>query len=173
MSQKDHDYKAAVSEERKKWKQKIAELKMHLVTIEVELIQRQKKEMEALREKLESSLPTNPKPSSELLKLRLMKETLAKQKNYIEAMKAKEEEQKLAEEEDKQWKLDRTKKIIIQETQLMQRHAREREAHKKRKELALLELKKEKSKKIQYIEKNYKRNKVQNPKGSTMLTNKS
>eukprot|EP00826_Nyctotherus_ovalis_P054353 TRINITY_DN7111_c0_g1_i3.p3 TRINITY_DN7111_c0_g1~~TRINITY_DN7111_c0_g1_i3.p3 ORF type:complete len:134 (-),score=49.62 TRINITY_DN7111_c0_g1_i3:143-544(-) len=127
--------------------------------------------MEALHNKLELSVPNSPKPSAELLRLKNTKEQLSKQKNYMEAMKVKEEEQKLAEEEDKQWKQERAKKIAVQEAQLMQRHTKEREAHNKRADLALLELEKEKDKRIQYIEKYYKKPNVKSPKANITSSN--
>lgn len=127
--------------------------------------------MEALHSKLESTVPNNPKPSAELLRLKTLKEQLSKQKNYMEAMKVKEEEQKLAEEEDKQWKQERAKKIAIQEAQLMLRHTKEREAHNKRADLALLELEKEKNKKIKHIEKYYKKSNVKSPKANIASLN--
>lgn len=150
-------YKTSITGEQDKWKGKINELKHHFSSIEAELVEKQKKEMEVLRTKMESSIPENPKPSSAILNFKAVQQVLAKQGKFAEAKEAKEKAKKLEMQEKKKWSQSRREKIAIQEAQLMQKHNKERQAHKERTALALSELKQERDKKLEFLKRSYKK----------------
>eukprot|EP01022_Parablepharisma_sp_SALTPOND_P012411 TRINITY_DN1592_c0_g1_i1.p4 TRINITY_DN1592_c0_g1~~TRINITY_DN1592_c0_g1_i1.p4 ORF type:complete len:214 (-),score=43.06 TRINITY_DN1592_c0_g1_i1:453-1094(-) len=148
-------FQSHLDEEKDKWDTRMSEMKQHLATIENEMIERQKKELETLHNNLETSLPTNFKPSSTLLNLKKVQQNLIKQKKYAEASATKDKIEEMEEEEDRKWKQVRGEKIAFQEAQLVQKHNREREGHNKRTKTALAELEIERDKNIQQFMQNY------------------
>ena len=139
----------------------MAELDQHFVGIENDLIEKQKLELDNLREKLERTLSQKSKPSSTLLNLRQVQANLVKQKKYTEANETKNKAAELEAEEDEKWLRVRADKIAYQEAQLMQKHTKEREGHNKRTQTAMAELEIDKNKKMGQLVQNYNNEKKQ------------
>ncbi len=154
-------FETTLEEERKDWDQKVADLKENFLGIENEMIERQKKELEELHNKLETALPVKAKPSSALLNLRMVQQNLVKQKKYAEANETKQKAQAIEADEDEKWTKIRAEKIAVQEAQLMQKHNKEREAHAKRVKTALAEMEIERNKRLDQLVHNYNNTKKQ------------
>lgn len=65
------------------WDRKMQEFNEQAAAIEEQMIQRHQDEMRKFLEELEMSLPVKPKDSAELLNLRKIQQTLAKQKEQV------------------------------------------------------------------------------------------
>ncbi len=133
----------------------MSDLRQHFVDMENEMIARQKEEIETLHADLDQQLPEKPKASTELLNLRQIQFTLVKQKKYGEANATKAQAQELEDKENERWAKARADKIQAQETLLIQRHTKEREAHTRRTQSALAELELEKNKRIDQLVHSY------------------
>mmetsp|Transcript_36636 Transcript_36636/g.42804 ORF Transcript_36636/g.42804 Transcript_36636/m.42804 type:complete len:155 (+) Transcript_36636:1-465(+) len=83
-------------------------------------------------EELDQTLPAKPKDSAELLNLRKIQISLARQEDYIDAHKVQQKCGKLEKEELEKWKLVREQKIRGQKIQLEQKQQNELAALKKK-----------------------------------------
>ena len=77
------------------WDKKMAEFNEQAAAIEEQMMIRHQEEMRKFLEELEMSIPTKPRDSAEILNLRKIQQTLAKQKDYIEAHKIQQQCMKL------------------------------------------------------------------------------
>ena len=84
-----------------------------------ELEDRQVKELEENRARLEESIAQTPKMSSELLNLKKIQENLAKRSEYIEAHKVQVETQVKEQKEMEKFMFERQKKIVTLEANLI------------------------------------------------------
>lgn len=100
------------------WDRKVAEFEAHAANLKSTLERRHTQEHEAHITKLRRETePRNPRWSRDLLNLRKIQETLAKQKKYAEAGKTKGQADALEKEELKSWEKLREKKIASLEEQ--------------------------------------------------------
>lgn len=94
------------------WDQKVQEFEAHAENLQTTFAARNKQEHEALAEKLaRETAPTTPRWTRDLLNLRKVQDTLAKQKKYAEAGRTKSEADAMEEREYRQWKEKRDLKI--------------------------------------------------------------
>lgn len=88
--------------------------------------------MKDLRDELENQISTVPKPSPELLNLRKIQESLAKQKDYAEAHKVQQRAIEIEAQEKLKFEAIREQKIASKEAQMAQKQNIELQALKKR-----------------------------------------
>lgn len=100
------------------WDRKVAEFEAHAANLQTTLERRHKQEHEAYMVKLRRETePRTPRWSRDLLNLRKIQETLAKQKKYAEAGKTKAQADAVEKEETKNWERLRERKIASLEEQ--------------------------------------------------------
>lgn len=88
--------------------------------------------MKDLRDELENQISNVPKPSPELLNLRKIQESLAKQKDYAEAHKVQQRALEIEKQEALKFEAIREQKIASKEAQMAQKQNIELQALKKR-----------------------------------------
>lgn len=104
------------------WDTKVKDFEMYVANLQKTLAQRHKEEHDAHLQSLrEHTPPKTPKWSRELLNLRKIQETLAKQKKYAEAEKTKIQADRKEEQELSLWKDTRHAKIGALEEQFLHR----------------------------------------------------
>ena len=65
------------------WDKKMIEFNEQAMAIEEQMINKHQQELAKFLEEIENSLPTRPKDSTEMLNLRRIQESLARQKEYF------------------------------------------------------------------------------------------
>jgi len=102
------------------WDSKDAEFDSHVILLQETLAERHMQSAGAYRDKIEKETePRIPKWSKELLNLQRTRDTLGKQKNYVEAAKVKEDTDKLERKEHGAWKTARDTKLARLEEQFL------------------------------------------------------
>jgi len=102
------------------WDRKVAEFEAHAANLQSTLAARHKSELEAFMKKTRSDTePRTPRWSRDLLNLRKIQETLAKQKKYAEAGKTKVHADQLEAKEHAMWKAKREARIAALEEQFL------------------------------------------------------
>eukprot|EP00825_Cyclidium_porcatum_P039713 TRINITY_DN4882_c0_g1_i1.p1 TRINITY_DN4882_c0_g1~~TRINITY_DN4882_c0_g1_i1.p1 ORF type:complete len:319 (-),score=88.16 TRINITY_DN4882_c0_g1_i1:372-1328(-) len=114
------------------WDQKMKEFEEEARKVEQQTIDKQNQEMNQFIEELEKSLPLKPKDSPELLNLKKIEESLAKQEDYIEAHKIQQRVLQIEKEEYEKWVFMRQQKIKNLIIQLKTRHNNELNALRQR-----------------------------------------
>lgn len=114
------------------WDKKMAEFNEQAAAIEEQMMLRHQEEMRKFLEELEMSIPTKPRDSAEILNLRRIQQTLAKQKDYIEAHKIQQQCMKLERVEMEKWHNVREHKMRNQKIQLENKQTNELNAIRKR-----------------------------------------
>eukprot|EP00347_Sterkiella_histriomuscorum_P006204 403353664 len=104
-----------------------------------QLDERHQQELEKNRIDLQQRIPTNFKPSSELLNLKKIQDQLARQKEYAEAHKVQAKIIDLEKEEQLKYEQVREKKIVAAETLLIQKQQQQMHALRKKCENSLNE----------------------------------
>jgi len=108
------------------WDKKVADFEHHAANLQNTLAARHKQEHGAFMEKVrKETAPRTPRWSRELLNLRRIQETLAKQKKYSEAAKTKQEADTMEAKEHGAWKAKREAKIATLEDQFLQKQQAE------------------------------------------------
>jgi len=96
------------------WDQKVQEFEAHAENLQTTFAQRGKQDYDGLAEKLQrETAPTTPRWTRDLLNLRKVQDTLAKQKKYAEAGRTKAEADAVEEREYGMWKQKRDAKIHV------------------------------------------------------------
>merc|ERR1719174_272031 len=102
------------------WDQKVAEFEAHAANLQSTLAARHKQEFEQMEQKTrQDTEPRTPRWSRDLLNLRKIQETLAKQKKYAEAGKSKVHADSLEAKEHAMWKAKREARIAALEEQFL------------------------------------------------------
>lgn len=108
------------------WDCKDNEFETHVCGLQQTLAGRQLQAQRAYREKIEEETePRQPRWSKEVLNLKKIVDTLAKQKNYVEAAKVKEDLDKHENKEYAMWKAKRDSKLAGLEEQFLTKHQME------------------------------------------------
>jgi hypothetical protein len=108
------------------WDRKVQDFESHASNLQNTLGSRHKQEHMAFMEKIKKeTTPRTPRWSKELLNLRKIQDTLAKQKKYSEAQKTKQQADVLEIKEHGQWKAKRDAKIAALEDQFLRKQALE------------------------------------------------
>lgn len=114
------------------WDKKMADFQQNAEDLERSLLQKQAQQMAELRESLERQLPPKAKLSPELLNLRKIQESLAKQKDYAEAHRVQQRVFEQEKQEQGKYEAQREQKIAAKEAQLAQKQKIELDSLKKR-----------------------------------------
>lgn len=114
------------------WDKRMNEFQVHSSQLIKALEDKHISEHEDFRNRLEETLPIKFKPSPELLNLRKIQISLAKQKEYKEAHQVQTRAQKTEKQEQEKYIEDRAIKIENQEQKLFQKQENEMEALRKR-----------------------------------------
>merc|ERR1719231_1084007 len=102
------------------WDRKVAEFEAHAANLQSTLAARHKQELDAFMKKTRKETePRTPRWSRDLLNLRKIQETLAKQKKYSEAGKTKVHADQLEAKEHAMWKAKREARIAALEEQFL------------------------------------------------------
>jgi chromosome segregation ATPase len=102
------------------WDKKVAEFESHARSLQETLASRHKQEHEVQMDRLRRETePRTPRWSKDLLNLRKIQETLAKQKKYAEAEKVKAQADKVEAQEHAMWKAKREARIAALEEQFL------------------------------------------------------
>lgn len=102
------------------WDRKVAEFEAHAANLQDTLAARHKQDHQEQLEKIRREAePRTPRWSRDLLNLRKIQETLAKQKKYAEAGKTKLQADQLEAKEHEMWKAKREAKIAAIEEQFL------------------------------------------------------
>lgn len=108
------------------WDKKVADFEGHASNLQCTLGSRHKQEHFSFMEKVKKeTTPRTPRWSKELLNLRKIQDTLAKQKKYSEAQKTKHQADATEIKEHGQWKAKRDAKIAALEDQFLRKQALE------------------------------------------------
>jgi len=122
------------------WNEKIDAFEEHQLDCEASMLERHSMELAEFHAEMTKENPTQPKFSKELLNLRKIQETLAKQKNYSEAYKVKLKSDKLMAQELERLQREKAEKYSKKEAQILSRHRSELTAMRARMERAKDEL---------------------------------
>lgn len=114
------------------WDKRMNAFQIHSSTLIKELEQKHIAKHEEWKESLDEKIPVKFKPSSELLNMRRIQISLAKQKEYKEAHQVQIRSQKLEKEEKARYEEERNGKIMKSEEKLFQQQDNEMEALRKR-----------------------------------------
>mmetsp|Transcript_3728 Transcript_3728/g.7636 ORF Transcript_3728/g.7636 Transcript_3728/m.7636 type:complete len:284 (+) Transcript_3728:124-975(+) len=102
------------------WDKKVAEFESHAANLQNTLASRHQSEHEAQLDRLRKETePRTPRWSKDLLNLRKIQETLAKQKKYAEAEKTKAQADRVEAQEHAMWKAKREARIAALEEQFL------------------------------------------------------
>merc|ERR1719171_3382046 len=102
------------------WDRKVAEFEAHAANLQSTLAARHKQECDANSQKIRRETePRTPRWSRDLLNLRQIQETLAKQKKYAEAGKTKVHADQLEAKEHAMWKAKREARMAALEEQFL------------------------------------------------------
>eukprot|EP00397_Hematodinium_sp_SG-2012_P025535 GEMP01026689.1.p1 GENE.GEMP01026689.1~~GEMP01026689.1.p1 ORF type:complete len:278 (+),score=83.46 GEMP01026689.1:174-1007(+) len=102
------------------WDKKVADFEAHATSLQRTLGSRHKQEHVSFMEKMQKETqPRTPRWSRELLNMRKIQETLAKQKKYSEAAKTKQQADVMEKKEHDAWKSKREGKIAVMEEQFL------------------------------------------------------
>ncbi len=110
------------------WDQRMNEFQQHGMSLIKQLEDKHIQQLELYAQDLEKDLPTNFKPSAELLNLRKIQLSLAKQKNYTEAHQVQFRSNKQEKREMREFDETREKKKMILEQKLIKQQENEMSA---------------------------------------------
>lgn len=114
------------------WDNRMNEFQVHSSQLIKALEEKHIEEHDSFRKDVETTIPVKFKPSPELLNLRKIQISLAKQKEYKEAHQVQTRAQKIEKQEQEKYIEDRAVKIEIHEQKLFQKQENEMEALRKR-----------------------------------------
>lgn len=108
------------------WDSKVAEFEAHAANLQSTLSLRHQEEHKAFLDKAQrETAPRAPRWSKELLNLRKIQESLAKQKNYSEAAKVKAQNDQIQAKETAAWKAKRDTKVASLDDQFIHKQSLE------------------------------------------------
>eukprot|EP01017_Pseudomicrothorax_dubius_P016473 TRINITY_DN186_c0_g1_i3.p1 TRINITY_DN186_c0_g1~~TRINITY_DN186_c0_g1_i3.p1 ORF type:complete len:245 (-),score=94.23 TRINITY_DN186_c0_g1_i3:362-1096(-) len=114
------------------WDKKMEDFQSEAAKAENELLQRHHEETARFTDELIKSLPERPKDTSEILNMRKIEESLARQRDYIEAHKVQQKCNMIVLEELEKWNVTRDTKIRNQINQLTIKQQQELNAFRQR-----------------------------------------
>jgi hypothetical protein len=137
------------------WNEKIDGFEEHQLDCEAAMLERHSKELALFHNEMTSEMPRRPKFSKDLLNLRKIQETLAKQKNYAEAQKIKNKGDRLEAQELDRINRDRAEHYSKKEAQILARHRSELQVMRKRMERGKQELERARKKELDMLLQRY------------------
>jgi len=137
------------------WNEKIDAFEEHQLDCEAAMLERHSMELAEFHADMASELPKHPKFSKDLLNLRKIQETLAKQKSFADAHKVKLKADKLEAQELERINHDRAEKYAKREASILARHRAELLAMRKRMERGKAELERARKKELEMLLQRY------------------
>lgn len=159
MENLEMSYKKETEEFNAEWDAKFNELEERSSSLEEALKEKHAKEMEELYAYLEQKLPKNVKFSKLYLELKNQEENLVKQQRYKEAGVVQKKIENLEKGDSEKWNNNKTDKIKSQTVKTAQKHLAEKNALKKKIEVELEGMRKEKDAGLERIMHKYKNRK--------------
>ncbi len=121
------------------------DLDERLASLEQQLDEKHKAELECLHAQLEQSIPEKAKASPTLLNLRQIQQNLARMKKYADAHETQQRALELEAKEQEVWSEKRANKIAAQESALILKQKKEKEGLESRMQKTCEELKQQKA----------------------------
>lgn len=137
------------------WNEKIDSFEEHQLDCEAAMLERHSMELAEFHADMANELPKRPKFSKELLNMRKIQETLAKQKNYADAHKVKLKGDKLEAQELESINQSRAEKFAKREAAILARHRGELMAMRKRMQRGKAELERSRKKELEMLLQRY------------------
>lgn len=137
------------------WNEKIDAFEEHQLDCEAAMLERHSLELAEFHAEMSAEPLKRPKFSKDLLNLRKIQETLAKQKNYAEAHKMKLKADKLETHEMDKINRERAEKYSKKEASILSRHRAELMAMRKRMERGKEELERARRKELEMLLQRY------------------
>eukprot|EP01006_Ploeotia_vitrea_P017603 TRINITY_DN48817_c0_g1_i1.p1 TRINITY_DN48817_c0_g1~~TRINITY_DN48817_c0_g1_i1.p1 ORF type:complete len:349 (-),score=53.79 TRINITY_DN48817_c0_g1_i1:476-1522(-) len=137
------------------WNEKIDGFEEHQLDCEAAMLERHSKELAEFHAEMTNELPKRPKFSKDLLNLRKIQETLAKQKNYSEAHKVKNKSDRVEAAELEKINRERAEKYSKKEAGILARHRAELMAMRKRMERGKAELERARKRELEMLLQRY------------------
>eukprot|EP01062_Namystynia_karyoxenos_P070796 TRINITY_DN66191_c0_g1_i1.p1 TRINITY_DN66191_c0_g1~~TRINITY_DN66191_c0_g1_i1.p1 ORF type:complete len:367 (+),score=159.88 TRINITY_DN66191_c0_g1_i1:90-1190(+) len=137
------------------WNEKIDSFEEHQLECEAAMLEHHSMELAKFHGEMTAETPRKAKFSKDLLNLRKIQETLAKQKNYVEAQKVKIKGDKLEQAELERINRERGERYAKKEAQILARHRQELLAMRKRMERGRVELERARKKELEMLLQRY------------------
>eukprot|EP01012_Entosiphon_sulcatum_P007676 TRINITY_DN1396_c0_g1_i4.p2 TRINITY_DN1396_c0_g1~~TRINITY_DN1396_c0_g1_i4.p2 ORF type:complete len:317 (+),score=67.61 TRINITY_DN1396_c0_g1_i4:1211-2161(+) len=137
------------------WNEKIDGFEEHQLDCEAAMLERHSMELAEFHADMANELPKRPKFSKELLNIRKIQETLAKQKNYSDAHKVKLKADKLEAQELERINQTRAETFAKKEAAILARHRSELMAMRKRMQRGKAELERARKKELEMLLQRY------------------
>lgn len=137
------------------WNEKIDSFEEHQLECEAAMLEHHSMELARFHGEMTAETPRKAKFSKDLLNLRKIQETLAKQKNYVEAQKVKIKGDKLEQHELERINRERGERYAKKEAQILARHRQELLAMRKRMERGRIELERARKKELEMLLQRY------------------
>eukprot|EP00760_Papus_ankaliazontas_P016965 PhM_4_TR16973/c0_g1_i1/m.78832 len=137
------------------WNERIDAFEERQLDLEASALERHSMDLAKFHAQMTEQMPRRIKFSKDLLNLRNIQETLAKQKSYAEAQKIKERADQLEQQELEDLKRDRGEVYKKKESQILARHRNELLAMRKRMERGRLELERSRKRELEMLLQRY------------------
>eukprot|EP00698_Gefionella_okellyi_P022164 TRINITY_DN7306_c0_g1_i1.p1 TRINITY_DN7306_c0_g1~~TRINITY_DN7306_c0_g1_i1.p1 ORF type:complete len:216 (+),score=57.64 TRINITY_DN7306_c0_g1_i1:201-848(+) len=133
------------------WDKKIADFEKHAKELDDAMRERHALELQQFQEQFQDEANAKPKFSRDLLNLRKIQETLAKQKEYAEAHKVKLKGDNLEQWEREKHRMESAQRASTRSTKLHAHHESELQALRKRIQTTREELKKQRQSELERL----------------------
>ncbi|KAJ9470972.1 immunodominant antigen [Diplonema papillatum] len=137
------------------WNEKIDSFEEHQLECEAVMLEQHSMELTKFHGAMTAEAPKRAKFSKDLLNLRKIQETLAKQKNYVEAQKVKLKADRLETIELERINRERGDRYAKKESKILVRHRHELLAMRKRMERGRIELERRRKKEMEMLLQRY------------------
>eukprot|EP00755_Sulcionema_specki_P005131 Sspe_Gene.31899::Locus_15676_Transcript_1_1_Confidence_1.000_Length_5095::g.31899::m.31899 len=137
------------------WNEKIDAKEEHQLQCEAAMLEQHSMELAKFHGAMTAETPKKAKFSKDLLNLRKIQDTLAKQKNYVEAQKVKIKGDRLEAMELEKINRERGERYAKKEAQILMRHRQELMAMRKRMERDRIELERRRKKELEMLLQRY------------------
>ena len=137
------------------WNEKIDSFEEHQLDLEAMTLERHSMELAKFHAQMTEQMPRRIKFSKDLLNLRSIQETLARQRNYAEAQKMKQKADRIESLELDKLNKERGDVYFKKETQILSRHRNELLAMRKRMERGRLELERARKRELEMLLQRY------------------
>jgi len=137
------------------WNKRIDDFEDQQLREEANTLEQHSMELAKFHGEMTAVPPNKPKFSKDLLNLRKIQNTLASQKNYVEAQKVKIKGDKLEEQERQRINRERGERYAKREAQILARHRQELLARRKKMESLRIELERARKKELELLLQRY------------------
>lgn len=137
------------------WNKRIDEFEDNQLREEANTLEQHSMDLAKFHGDMTAHPPNQPKFSKDLLNLRKIQNTLASQKNYVEAQKVKIKGDKLEQQERERISCERAYRYQLREKQILARHRQELLARRKKMESLRIELERARKKELELLLQRY------------------